>query len=242
MCDDRPMCGRLTQQTDPAEVARVFGAELDETATADDRGPRYNVAPTDPLRAVVGRSEGRLVEIHRWGLVPSWEKAPSTSGRLINARLETVATTPAFRDSFARRRCIIPADAFYEWRRDGKRRAPFLIHAADESLLAFAGLWSAWRDPATARWLLSCAVITGPANESVGQLHDRIPVMLAADQWSAWLDPTISDGGLLQALLASARAPDLELYPVAPRVNDPNNEGADLILPLEAKAPLTLFS
>jgi putative SOS response-associated peptidase YedK len=233
----------MTQQTDPAEVARVFAAELESVPEVQAPIKRFNIAPTDPLRVVVQRPDARYVETHRWGLVPAWEKKPSNAGRLINARLETVATTPAFRDSFVRRRCIVPADSFYEWRSVGRGRQPFLIHATSSELLAFAGVWSAWRDPATNRWLLSCAVVTGPANATIAQLHDRMPIILPPDAWATWLDPMNNDGGLLRAVLDAAAAPPLEYYPVSPRVNDPRNDGPDLMARVtpDAQPPLTLF-
>ena len=237
------MCGRMTQQQDPSEIARIFDAELSpaDATSLRDLGPRYNVAPTQPLTVVLQRDEGRFVELHRWGLVPAWSEAPKARSPLINARAETIATSPSFRTSFIRRRCIIPADGFYEWRREGKVRQPFLIRPV-AGVLAFAGVWAPWRDPATGEWLLSSAVVTSAANETVGRLHDRMPVMLGPQDWPTWLDPTIRDAGPLAALLAPTEGPDLELIPVSQLVNNANNEGPELIVPTAGCiAPLTLF-
>jgi putative SOS response-associated peptidase YedK len=176
------MCGRMTQITDPAEVARVFDAEVHLDAADADSAPRYNVAPTQPLTVVLQRSdEGRVVEQHRWGLIPSFAKDAKGAARMINARAETVASSPAFRSSFARRRCIVPSDGFYEWRRTGGPtdgptggpKQPFFLHPPEGAVLAMAGLWAVWKDPATGLWVPSAAVITTEANRLVGTIHDR---------------------------------------------------------------------
>jgi putative SOS response-associated peptidase YedK len=239
----------MTMRTDVSDVALIFDAEVRDPAAFSDLGPRYNVAPTQPIEVVLQREDGRFIELHRWGLVPSYAKSVSVGNRLINARAETIATTPAFRASFARRRCIIPADGFYEWRREpgGKRKQPFLIHAADDQPLAFAGLWSPWKDPATGDWLLSAAVVTTRANGVVGRLHDRMPVILEASDWPIWADPDIRDPGLLTDLLRPAADGLLTLTAVSAAVNNANNEGPELLLPPPdplAAAPaagLTLF-
>ena len=225
------MCGRMTQQTSPSQLAQIFDADVRDDVAGDELGARYNVAPTQPVNVVVQRDEGRFVEVHRWGLVPAWSARPTSSGRLINARSETAAASPAFRTAFARRRCIVPADGFYEWRRDGRRRQPFLIRPRIAGVVAFAGLWAPWRDPASGEWLLSCAVVTTGANETVGRLHDRMPAVLEADAWALWLDPQLTDTALLSDLLQPAAEGLLELQPVSPMVNSPHNEGPELILP-----------
>ena len=245
------MCGRMTQQRDPSVIAQIFDAEInaaDETALRE-LGPRYNVAPTQPLTVVVQRDDGRRIELHRWGLVPAWSESRTARSPLINARAETIAASPSFRTSFIRRRCIVPADGFYEWLRDGKRRQPFLIRptatAVDPQTLAFAGIWSPWRDPETGDWLLTAAVVTTAANATVARLHDRMPVILSEAEWPLWLDPTITDAGLLRDLLQPAPDELLELLPVSRRVNNANNEGADLVEPIAyeppADQPPTLF-
>ncbi|MEP7361037.1 MAG: SOS response-associated peptidase [Chloroflexota bacterium] len=234
----------MTMRTDVSNVARTFDAEVRDPAAFTDLGPRYNVAPTQPIAVVVQREDGRVLELHRWGLVPSYAKSVSVGNRHINARAETIATTPAFRTSFAKRRCIIPADGFYEWRRVGSRKQPFLIHAADDRPLAFAGVWAPWKDPATGEWLLSAAVVTTKANKTVGQLHNRMPVILEPAEWQIWADPEIRDPGLLDDLLRPARDGLLTLTEVSALVNNANNEGPALLLPPNNRptdSALTLF-
>jgi putative SOS response-associated peptidase YedK len=232
----------MTQQTSPSEIARIFDAELREPAEQEALGPRYNVAPTQPLRVVLQRDDGRFVELHRWGLVPSWSKGPGQVGaRLINARAETVARNPSFRASLLGRRCIVPADGFYEWRREGRARQPFLIRPRDGRPLSFAGLWAPWRDPVSGEWLLSSTVITTAANETVGRLHDRMPVILPPATWRAWLDPQLRDGDALEHLLNKPQARPLELVAVSPLVNSPHNEGPALIEPQQPPATVALF-
>ena len=232
-------------RTDVSDVALIFDAEVRDPEAFADLGPRYNVAPTQPIEVVVQREDGRFVELHRWGLVPSFAKTLSIGSRHINARAETIATTPAFRASFAKRRCIIPADGFYEWRREpgGKRKQPFLFHAAYDRPLAFAGVWAPWKDPGTGDWVLSAAVVTTRANGVVGQLHDRMPVILGPSEWPIWGDPEIRDPGLLTDLLQPAADALLTLTAVSSAVNNANNEGPELLLPPTHRDgdPLTLF-
>jgi len=236
------MCGRMTQQTSPSEIARIFDAELRDPDEQAALGPRFNVAPTQPVRVVVQRDDGRSVELHRWGLVPSWSKGPGQVGaRLINARVETVSTNPSFRASLLGRRCIVPADGFYEWRREGRAREPFLIRPTDGQTLAFAGLWAPWRDPASGEWLLSASVVTTAADETVAQLHDRMPVILRPAAWLPWLDPQLRDGQALEHLLHEQSRRRLELVAVSPRVNSPHNEGPELVEPYQPPVHATLF-
>lgn len=230
-------------RTNPSEIARIFDAELGDRAEFDELGPRYNVAPTQPIAVVLQRGdEGRFVELHRWGLVPAWADSVSAGARMINARAETVATSSAFRQSFLRRRCIIPADGFYEWHHEDRTKKPFLIHARDDRPLAFAGLWAPWRDQSTGEWLLSAAVVTTAANATVAELHDRMPAILADDEWPLWLDPMIGDPGLLCDLLHPADDALLRLDAASPLVNNANNEGPALLTtPAETEPALTLF-
>jgi putative SOS response-associated peptidase YedK len=233
----------MTMRTNTSEIGRIFDAAVDDPSAFEELGPRYNVAPTQPVTVVVQRGdEGRFVELHRWGLVPAWADSAAAGARMINARAETVATSPAFRASFRRRRCIIPADGFYEWRREGKIKKPFLIHARDDRPLAVAGLWAPWRDPASGEWLLSAAVVTTTSNAAVGELHDRMPAILAEDEWPLWLDPMIGDPGLLRDLLHPADDALLRLDAASPLVNNANNEGPELLItPAETEPALTLF-
>ena len=182
------------------------------------------------------RDDGRMVERVRWGLIPSWAGKPSEGARLINARAESVATSPAFRVAFRARRCIVPSDGFYEWQRDGARRQPFFLGPpTDKSggVLAMAGLWSVWKDPATGLWVPSAAVITTGANGQVTPIHDRMPVLLPRDVWAGWLDPAEKDADWLRSLLVPAPDDILAIHAVSTRVNNVRNNGPELIEPLE---------
>jgi putative SOS response-associated peptidase YedK len=236
----------MTQVTDPAEIARIFDAESRVDEEALEAQPRYNVAPTQPLTVVLQRGdEGRFVEQHRWGLVPSFATSLKEGAKRINARAETVATSPAFRASFARRRCIVPSDGFYEWYRPGGASArgaaaggrggaaqPFFLRPPEDGVLAMAGLWAVWKDPDTGLWVPSAAVITTRANGLVGEIHDRMPVLLPREAWDAWLDPGVDDAGYLVSLLEPAPDDVLTMYPISRAVNDVRNEGPELLEPV----------
>jgi putative SOS response-associated peptidase YedK len=222
------MCGRFAQQRPASELADRFAAE----PLVDDPGPHFNLAPTDDALVVVQRDDRRAVTAYRWGLVPHWAKSASVGNRAFNARAESVATGPMFRDAFRRRRCLVPVEAFYEWRREGKLRLPFAIRRADGDVLALAGLWSGWRDPETEELRRTFTIVTTAANEAIGELHDRMPVILPEDEWATWLDPANDDVGRLRALLEPRDDLPLELYEVSRRVNDARNEGPELLEPL----------
>ncbi|HEY7464783.1 MAG TPA: SOS response-associated peptidase [Candidatus Limnocylindria bacterium] len=228
------MCGRFAQPRSPEELGRLFRA----TAVSDLPGDRFNVAPTDPVAAVVEHHGERVVDTFRWGLVPYFAEHPKQRSPLINARAETVETSPSFRTSFARRRCIVPADAFYEWRRHRNpdtgrvvRSEPFAIRRRDEQPLAFAGIWAVWRDPVTADRLFSLAIVTGPPNGLVATVHDRMPVVLHRDDWATWLSEA-SSLEEVRSLLRPSPAGELLLYPVSPAVNNVRSQGRELLLPL----------
>ena len=228
----REMCGRFTQQRPSAELAALFAAE----DLAASPGGRFNLAPQQAGLVVVERDDlRRAIVPYRWGLIPSWAKDAKMGNRLINARAETVATTPAFRASFARRRCIVPADGFYEWERmTPEIRQPNLVRRVDGEPMAFAGLWSSWRDPAEpdAEPVRTFSIITTAANATLAPIHDRMPVILAPSAWEAWLAPAPAEPGELLALLAPAPDDILVRFPVSRRVNNVRNEGPELVLPL----------
>jgi putative SOS response-associated peptidase YedK len=223
------MCGRFTQQRPTAELAELFAAE----PLVDDPGGHFNLAPTDPAAVVVERGDRRALTTYVWGLLPHWEKDPRSAARRINARSETVATSPAFSDSLRKRRCIVPADGFYEWQRDGAARRPFFIRRVDRAPLALAGLWSGWRDPLTDTVRRTFTILTTTPNAPIARLHDRMPVVLEPADWSLWLDPTLTDVGELQGLLRPASDEPFEVLAVRSLVNNVRNNGPELIAPLD---------
>jgi len=194
--------------------------------------PRYNLAPGAAVPVVAAAAAGRVILPHRWGLVPSWSKDPSTGARMANARAETVADKPSFRAAFRRGRCIIPADAFYEWRAraGGPGKQPFCFRAADGSILAFAGLRERWEGPDGA--LDTCAIITTAANTLMAPIHDRMPALLAPADCAAWLDPATGPEAL-QALLRPCAAAFLTVHAVGPRVGNARNDGPELMEPAD---------
>ncbi len=236
------MCGRFVSTNSPQEIADYFGASFE----ADEIPPNFNVAPTNDVYAVVGSPDGVLaVRALHWGLVPSWAKDVKIGSSMINARSETISEKPAFKGVFKKYRCLIPMDGFYEWqagRPDGPvgtngkpLKQPMFIHRADGEPLAVAGLWSAWRDkngPKDAPWLHSCAVITTSANNTMAPVHDRMPVILAASKWQAWLDPTNPDEEVLKSMLVPAPDELLTMHKVSTDVNNVRNKGEELIAPL----------
>jgi putative SOS response-associated peptidase YedK len=189
--------------------------------------PRFNVAPTCVVPVVVARNGVRTLEAMRWGLVPSWATDPGGGAKMINARVETLAERPAYRVALARRRCLVPADGYYEWAPDANRR-PHLIRAEGGAPLAFAGLWEAWYGGPTGV-LLSCTIVTTASSGAVAWLHDRMPVILPAGAWSDWLDADTVDGPAAHALLRAVGPPRLAAVQVGTRVNDVRNEGPDLV-------------
>lgn len=250
------MCGRYASARKAEDLAQSFGIRPEHTHA--DLPADYNVAPTKQVYAVLERPPRpeaaertdpvRQLRAVRWGLVPSWAKDPSIGNRLINARVESVAEKPAYRRAFAARRCILPADGFYEWYAGeqaddnpaGKpRKQPFFIHPADGSPLAMAGLYEFWRDPARdpddpEAWLVSATVITTTATDDVGRIHERMPMTIAPAHWAEWLDPRRSDPDRVRALLDRAAGGRLDAYPVSTAVNDVRRNGPELLQPLPA--------
>jgi putative SOS response-associated peptidase YedK len=227
------VCGRFTSSTPPAALAELFKVE---TLKADELGENYNVAPTARVYAVATDSEGeRQLGTFRWGLVPSWAKDPSVGSKMINARAETVATKNAYRKPLVRKRCIIPADGFYEWQKkvavEGAKpdKQPMFIHSADGRPLAFAGLWEVWKGAGDVEPIRSCTIITTSANDTMAPVHDRMPVILPPEAWDTWLDPEVQDPEVLQRLLIPAADDVLVYHPVSKLVNTVKNRGPELI-------------
>lgn len=226
------MCGRFVAATDPEGLARLMVVDERKAPSLD---VNYNVSPSQEVYAVVEHDERRHLVSFRWGLVPSWAKDPKIGNRLINARSETVGSKPAFRSSAAKRRCLIPADGFYEWqRRDDGTKHPHLIHRADEAPFAFAGLWSVWQDPddPDAAPLRTCTILTTPANSLMRPLHDRMPAILEPADWEQWLDRSVEDAEAVTPLLRPADPALLTAYEVSTEVNNPRNNHAGLLTPV----------
>ena len=221
------MCGRLTLAEDHSELEGRFQFK----AQGFEWVPRYNVAPTQPVLAVLGNGE-RRGEMLRWGLVPSWAKNPGIGSRLINARAETVAEKPAFRQSLRSRRCLVLADGFYEWKHVTGKRVPMRIVLKTGEAFAFAGLWDDWRSPSR-DMIRSCTIITTTANTLLAPIHDRMPVILDRDSESAWLDPTAGLASLTR-MLVPHRPEDMDAYPVSTVVNSPRYDAPECIARLPA--------
>jgi putative SOS response-associated peptidase YedK len=222
------VCGRFTQQRPTSELAEIFGAE----DLADDPGGHYNVAPTDAAAIVVERDHRRAITSYRWGLIPHWATDARIAARTFNARAETVGSMPAFRDAFRRRRCLVPVDSFYEWRREGTVRQPYRIVREDGRPLALAGLWAGWRDVATGEVRRTFTIVTTTASSRIAELHDRMPVVVSPEAWSIWLNPEPTDLGELHALLVPAEREPLAIYPVVRLVNNVRMDGPELVEPL----------
>jgi len=222
------MCGRFVSASPPDEIAKYFGAAAPEQAL----DPSYNVAPTNDVYVVMEDGGARKVDALHWGFVPHWAKNPSIGSKMINARAETVATKNAFKPSLKKRRCIIPADGFFEWQKiEGqKKKQPMFIHRPDDQPLAFAGLWTIWRNPEVpGEELHSCTIITTEANSTMEPIHNRMPVILDQADWDQWLDPDNDDLDTLGKLLVPAPPKLIEVFPVSTDVNNVRNKGPELI-------------
>ena len=219
------MCGRFTLATPADAVADLFGL-----AEVPDLPARYNVAPTQLIACVRGDKDDRALAMLRWGLIPSWAKDAKIAHSLINARCETVAEKPAFRSAFKKRRCLIPADGFYEWARDSKPKQGYHFHRRDHGPFAFAGLWETWTNP-DEKPVETCTIITTAANEIVAPFHERMPVVLDRTEFDSWLNPAPPSAGVLAELFRPYSASAMEAVPVSPLVNSPKNEGPELLAP-----------
>ena len=253
------MCGRFASARKRQELLEEFSVQRDRVG--EDLRPDYNVAPTKPVYAVLSRppketaepdsgaagngADGgaavRELRVVRWGLVPSWAKDISIGSRLINARAETVAVKPAFRRAFARHRCLLPADGYYEWEKTGDpakpAKQPFYIYRRDGGVLAFAGLYELWRDKNAPdgdprAWLWSATIITTQAEDEIGRIHDRMPMVIEPARWADWLDPAATSAEALHGLLAPAAVAHLTSHPVSTEVNSVRHNGPGLIEPL----------
>jgi putative SOS response-associated peptidase YedK len=224
---DSRVCGRFTLTVS----ARVL-AELFDVDDIPDLDPRYNIAPTQSVLAARHHDElGREVLKLRWGLIPPWADDFRIGNRMINARGETVAEKRSFQKAFRRRRCLIAADGFYEWRKIDGRKQPYLIRFSDRRPFAFGGLWERWHDP-DGFPVDSCTIITTTPNQVAGQVHDRMPLILRPDLFDEWLEPEPLSTDRRLALVAPCSAEGMEAFPVGTRVNSPANDDADCIAPI----------
>lgn len=220
------MCGRYVLAAEADDYAEFFSVDRLVTESLE---PSYNVAPTDAVYTVAEWDDERLLGSMRWGLIPHWAKDRKSIH--INARAETVATTPAFRDSFARKRCLIPADGFYEWEPKSQGRTPHWVYRADGYPLAFAGIWSTWKDPATDELVRTCSIITTAAAGAISHVHDRMPLVLAPAVWEPWLDRDLTDPQQAEQLLQPIDAEIIHEHPVSSEVNSVRNNHPGLTEP-----------
>ena len=249
------MCGRYASSRRPEDLVEEF--EIDSNEVKETLAPDYNVAPTKEVYAVVERPPSkekerppqRQLRVLSWGLVPSWAKDPSIGNRMINARMETVAEKPAYKKAFAVRRCLLPADGYYEWYTTAQKtkagkplKQPFFIHPADGGVMAMAGLYEIWRDPTRDdddphRFRWTCTVLTTSAEDDLGHIHDRMPLLVEPERYGAWLDPAVSDPEDLLSLLVPAAPGRLQAHPVSTEVNNVRNNGPNLVEPLATEPP-----
>jgi putative SOS response-associated peptidase YedK len=227
------MCGRYVLSQPVEVIAEYFGVDPEAgpgAGVAQGLEPRYNIAPTQEAPIVRAGPLGRTLSLARWGLVPYWAEDASIGNRLINARSETADAKPAYREALRRRRCLVPADGFYEWKKVGRARQPFLFRPPAGHLVAIAGLWERWHDgPLT---LETYTLLTTDANETVAPIHDRMPVLLEPVAFGRWLDPALRDPAELADLLVPSPAGKLEAVAVSTRVNDPANDDPACLEPL----------
>ena len=219
------MCGRYTLATPVERLAEEFGFD----GSSVDLPPNYNVAPTQEVAAVLAEGAQRRLEVLRWGLIPPWADDPQIGSRMINARAETASEKPSFRRAFRERRCLIPADGFYEWKRTNGSKLPYYIHMKEGRPFAFAGLWESWNDDGGPT-IRSCTILTTVPSALVEGIHDRMPVILPADTYDVWLDPA-SERDELTALLVPYPEDEMEAYPVSRFVNSPANNDPRCVEP-----------
>jgi len=233
ICDNNsflPMCGRYRL----SRRRQIIEEHFDTADWQDDWSPRYNIAPTQPIPVIRQHPKEpvRQISTMRWGLVPSWAKDTSGAARMINARSETVSTKPAFRDPVRFRRCLIPADGFYEWAKTVKGKQPYCFEVNNGELFAFAGLWERWKEP-SGGWIKTCSIFTTVPNAVTASVHDRMPVILDPDCYDLWLDPGMRDAAAASELLKPCDPRLMRCYPVSARINHVANDDAECSAPVE---------
>jgi putative SOS response-associated peptidase YedK len=222
------MCGRFTLFSSPADIQRFFDVQL----IPFDLQPNYNVAPTQEIPVIIQHEGGRHLKKRHWGLVPFWAKDISIGSRMINARVATITSKPAFRTAIKQRRCLIPANGFYEWKGKAGSKQPFYFHLSSGEPIAFAGLWEVWGDknaPSDAELYKSCTIITTDAGDSVKDVHDRMPLILKPATFEEWLDPENKDAGKIEEVLKNGCVKELKRYPVSKLVNHVGNNSKECI-------------
>ncbi|MGA2697520.1 MAG: SOS response-associated peptidase [Terriglobales bacterium] len=224
------MCGRYRLSRRKQVVEEYFDCASDEP----DWAPRYNIAPTQPVLVIRQNPKVpfRELSLMRWGLIPSWAKDASGAAHMINARSETASTKPAFRDALKSRRCLIPADGFYEWQRTGKAKQPFCFEVNHGELFAFAGLWERWKNP-SGEWVKTCSILTTTPNAVTAPVRDRMPVILGPDAYELWLDPGMQNVEAASDLLRPCDARLMRCYPVSTRINSVVNDDEECSKPVE---------
>ena len=227
------MCGRYTLTKTGDAIARTFSL-----SQPPEPKPRFNIAPTQPVAAIAHSTSAqpassREYRIFQWGLIPSWAKDPAIGNRMINARAETAAEKPSFRAAFKRRRCLVIADGFYEWKREGKQKQPYYIQMADEDLFGMAGLWEVW-ESGDGSYIESCTILTTEPNELMQPIHNRMPVIISPEDYDLWLDPQ-QQRNALQPLLRPYDPEQMRSRPVSKTVNNPRNETPECIEPVAAE-------
>jgi len=224
------MCGRYRL----SRRKQIIEEHFDSVSGEEDWSPRYNIAPTQTVAVIRQNPKEpvRELSLMRWGLIPSWAKDPSVAAGMINARSESASTKPAFRDALKSRRCLIPADAFYEWMRTGKTKQPYCFEVNEGELFVFAGLWDGWEDP-SGQWVKSCSILTTTPNALTAAVHDRMPVIIDPDSYDAWLDPGMNDVSAASELLKPYDARLMRCYPVSTRVNSAANDDEECSAPVE---------
>ena len=232
------MCGRYRLSRRKQIIEEYFDSNSEE----QEWSPRYNIAPTQPVPVIRQNPKNPIRELSllRWGLIPSWAKESSISAKMINARSETAATNPAFRDALKFRRCLLPADGFYEWQRTGKTNQPYCFEIGEGELFAFAGIWDRWKDGGTT--VETCSILTTTPNVVTSAIHDRMPVILDRDSYDLWLDPGMRDVTAASELLKPYDARQMRCYPVSTRINRVANDDEGCSLPMVTDIQTGLFS
>jgi putative SOS response-associated peptidase YedK len=224
------MCGRYRL----SRRKQIIEEQFETQPWDEDWTPRYNIAPTQPIAVIRQHAKEpiRQLALMKWGLIPHWSKDASIAANTINAKSETAATKPAFRDPLKFRRCLIPADGFYEWSRKGKAKQPFCFEVKECELFAFAGLWDGWKDP-NGNWIRTCVILTTAPNAVISTIHDRMPVIIDPDSYDLWLDPGMTNAAAASGLLKPFDAKSMRCYPISTRINHVANDDEECSRPVE---------